>query len=78
MLRELGPENPALDGRMCFVASVLFLLCGLGYRRIADQIQRRTGQSDKVKSLGIVIMRPLVFAMSIVALVLSFNFLSVR
>jgi len=36
MLRELGPENPVVEGWTLLAGVVFFLLNGLGYKRIAE------------------------------------------
>ena len=77
MLRELGPENPIVESRVAFAAAAFFLLCGLNYKRLADYAQKRGGHSDRVRDLGITIMRPFAFLMSgfavLIALMLIFG-----
>jgi len=75
MLRELGPENPIVEGRILLFGAAWFLFNGLNYKRIAGWVQRRTGQSDEKKALGITIMRPAAFVMSAFCLYLAFKFL---
>jgi hypothetical protein len=48
--------------------AVFFLLYGLGFKHIAEFAQRIRGHSDKVKALGIKIMRPACFVMSAVCI----------
>ncbi len=60
------------------VAGTLFLLCGLNYERIADYLQRRHGQSDKMRAVGIAVMRPLIFMVAAMAFIFAYMFFSGR
>jgi hypothetical protein len=78
MLRELGPEDPTVEGRVLIIGAIFFIICGLNFKRIADYSQRRTGHSDKVKAAGIIVMRPLLFILAAMGLVFAYMFLSGR
>ena len=72
MLRTLGPEDPIVEHRVLVVGAVFFFVCGLQYKRIAEDIQRRSGHSDRVKAIGIAIMRPMAFVMAAASLLFAY------
>jgi hypothetical protein len=78
MLRELGPENPLVEGEVLIIGAMLFIICGLYWKRIVHYAQKRSGHSDRVKEVGIVMMRPLIFTFAVVALVFAYMFLTGR
>jgi NADH:ubiquinone oxidoreductase subunit 6 (subunit J) len=55
-----------------FFGSVYFLVIGLMYTRIANHIQKITGHSDRTKSVGIAIMKPMAFVFAIASLSFAF------
>jgi len=75
MLRELGPADPAIDGKVLLVGALFFLICGFNYRRIADFAQKRSRMSDAGHNLDGVIMIPMCFLFAAGCLLFAFMLL---
>ena len=66
------------EGRVLIFGAIFFLVCALNYKRLAEYAQRRSGHSDRTKEVGIVVMRPLIFILAVVALIFAYMFLTGR
>jgi hypothetical protein len=78
MLTPLAPEDPTREGWVYVIAALYFFVCALYFRRIADWVQKRKPHSDKLKSIGISLMRPLLFLFSALALWFAYSDLTGR
>jgi hypothetical protein len=78
MLRTLGPDDPATDGKIAFFGAIFFLVLGLFYWRFGERVFRRWGCSEDHVEIAMANVPTMCFVMTVVSLFFSFMFYSGR